>query len=108
MSKDSRLVYSTDRGRLKPKRPSVENKITGDGIVRIRRETAGRRGSAVTTLNGVVGTEAELKALTKKLKRLCGSGGTLKGTIIEIQGDHREKLATVLNEQGYTIKMAGG
>lgn len=108
MSGDSRLVYSTDRGRLKPPKPDVENKANGDGIVRIRRETSGRRGSTVTILSGLVGTDIELKALSKKLKKLCGSGGTLKSGTIEIQGDHRQKLAIVLGELGFKVKMAGG
>lgn len=52
--------------------------------------------------------EAELKALSKKLKQLCGTGGTLKNFTVEIQGDHREKLQTYLKEQGFTVKLAGG
>ena len=116
MKKNSKLVYSTDRGRIKPSNDPGPNSQEGaregvrerDSIVRIRRETSGRKGGVVTTLNGITGTDAELKALAKKLKRLCGSGGTLKNGIIEIQGDHREKIATALGEAGFTIKFAGG
>ncbi|PCH51819.1 MAG: stress response translation initiation inhibitor YciH [Cellvibrionales bacterium] len=108
MKKNSKLVYSTDRGRIKPSIDPGANSQEGDGIVRIRRETSGRKGGAVTTLNGINGTNAELKALAKKLKHLCGSGGTLKNGVIEIQGDHREKIAAALGEAGFTVKFAGG
>ena len=108
MKKNSNLVYSTDRGRIKPSVDPEPNSQEADGIVRIRRETSGRKGGAVTTLNGINGTDAELKALAKKLKRLCGSGGTFKNGVIEIQGDHREKIATALGESGFIVKFAGG
>jgi translation initiation factor 1 len=116
MKKNSKLVYSTDRGRIKPpvdpepnsREGTDSNSQEGDNIVRIRRETSGRKGGAVTTLNGINGTDAELKALAKKLKRLCGSGGTLKNGVIEIQGDHRDKIAAALGEAGFTVKFAGG
>ena len=108
MKKDSKLVYSTDQGRIKDSDKSAPHGYQGDGVVRIRRETSGRKGSAVTTISGVKGTEAELKALAKKLKRLCGGGGTLKNGIIEIQGEHREKIASALREDGLTVKLAGG
>ena len=74
--------------------------------MRIRRETSGRKGSAVTTVNGIPDTE--VKALAKMLKKHCGSGGTVKNGVIEIQGDHRDKVATVLSEAGFTVKLAGG
>lgn len=109
MSKNSKLVYSTDRGRIKPS-PKADNTPAGkgDGIVRIRRETSGRKGNAVTTLQGLEGTEAEIKDLAKSLKRLCGSGGSVKNGILEIQGDHRQKIAAALTERGFQVKMAGG
>ena len=108
---NSRLVYSTDGGRIKPgKTPKTESSTvkSGDGYVRIRRETSGRRGGAVTTIHGLYGSDADIKKLGKDLKKRCGSGGTVKNGIIEIQGDHRETLATVLTERGYSVKMAGG
>lgn len=108
MKSDSKLVYSTDRGRIQASATPEPKNSTGDGIVRIRRETSGRKGSAVTTVNGVDRSEAELKTLAKTLKRLCGSGGTLKNGVIEIQGDHRNKIADALSESGFTVKMAGG
>ncbi len=108
MKSNSKLVYSTDRGRIKASETPESKSPTGDGIVRIRRETSGRKGSGVTTVNGIDRSDAELKTLAKTLKRLCGSGGTLKQGVIEIQGDHRDKIARALNEAGFTVKMAGG
>jgi len=108
MKKNSRLVYSTDKGRIKTTDSEAETSPTGDGIVRIRRETSGRKGNAATTISGVPLPEAELKALAKKLKQTCGSGGSVKNAIIEIQGDHRDKLRELLTKDGYTVKLAGG
>ena len=81
---------------------------SGGNILRIRRETSGRKGGAVTTITGAPGTEKELKILTKKLKQLCGSGGTLKNGVIEIQGDHRKKVLDTLTKDGFSAKLAGG
>ena len=105
--KNSRLVYSTETGRVKeePKAPAIPQ---GDGIVRIRRETAGRNGKGVTTITGVLLEEAKLKDLTKALKVLCGVGGSVKDGVIEIQGDQREKLKAELEKRGFTVKLAGG
>ena len=108
MKKNSRLVYSTDKGRIKTSDSETTATPTGDGIVRIRRETSGRKGNAATTISGVPLPETELKVLAKKLKQNCGSGGSVKNAIIEIQGDHREKLHDLLTKEGYTVKMAGG
>ncbi len=108
MKSDSKLVYSTDRGRIKQTAEPQSRSKVSDGIVRIRRETSGRKGSAVTTISGVERPDTELKTLAKTLKRLCGSGGTLKNGIIEIQGDHREKIAEALKKDGFSVKMAGG
>lgn len=105
--KNSRLVYSTETGRVKeePKAPAIPQ---GDGIVRIRRETAGRNGKGVTTVTGVLLEEAKLKDLAKALKVLCGVGGSVKEGVIEIQGDQREKLKVELEKRGFTVKLAGG
>lgn len=107
MSKNSRLVYSTDQGRIKPEKEKA-SVPEGDGIVRIRRETSGRKGKGVTTVSGVPLEATKLKELAKKLKQLCGTGGSVKDGIIEIQGDHRDKLKQALEAQGFTVKLAGG
>lgn len=80
----------------------------GDGIIRIRRETKGRNGKGVTSIEGFELNENDLKALTKKLKQVCGTGGTTKAGVVEIQGDQREKLKTTLETMGYSVKLAGG
>ncbi len=108
MKKNSRLVYSTDKGRIKTADGETDATPAGDGIVRIRRETSGRKGNAATTISGVPLPDPELKALAKKLKQSCGSGGSVKNAIIEIQGDHREKVRDLLTQEGYTVKLAGG
>jgi translation initiation factor 1 len=118
------LVYSTDRGRLCPEcqRPlnecqcktkaSTNKKIAADdtgGIVRLQRQTQGRGGKVVTTITGLSHLPAEeLKQLAKRLKQLCGSGGTVSDGKIEIQGDHRPGIKSELERLGYTVKLAGG
>lgn len=79
-----------------------------DGIVRIRREVAGRKGKGVTTVSGVPLADTELKALAKRLKQRCGTGGSLKDGIIEIQGDQRELIKQLLEAEGFKVKLAGG
>jgi translation initiation factor 1 len=107
MSKNSRLVYSTDRGRIKEE-AEPEKTPEGDGVVRLRLETKGRKGKGVTTISGVPLPESELKSLARKLKQHCGSGGSVKDQVIEIQGDHRDLLKSQLASMGYTVKLAGG
>lgn len=80
----------------------------GDGVVRIRREVNGRGGKTVTVITGVLLDENALKQLTTKLKQQCGTGGTLKDGVIEIQGDHRDKIQAELTKQGFTVKFSGG
>jgi translation initiation factor 1 len=106
MQKD-RIVYSTGAGRIAPSstKPGAPR---GDGIVRVRRETGGRGGKTVTAVYGVALAEAKLKDLAGELKRLCGTGGTVKDGTIEIQGDHRERIVAALEKRGYTVKLAGG
>ena len=116
----SALVYSTEHGDTCPecRQPKAdcicaqlqddERLAAMDGIVRIRRETAGRKGKGVTTVSGVPLPEAELKQLGKKLKKLCGTGGAYKDGVIEIQGDHRERLKLALEQDGFRVRLAGG
>ncbi|MCH2100391.1 MAG: stress response translation initiation inhibitor YciH [Planctomycetes bacterium] len=82
--------------------------MVGDGVVRIGRETKGRKGGGVTVVTGVPLEGKELKALAKKLKQLCGSGGSVMGGRIEIQGDHRDRLVAELSKRGWTVKKSGG
>ena len=125
MSDESRLVYSTETGRMctdcgkpaakctcrkkkkKSERPTP-NLDKGDGVVRIQRETKGRKGKTITAVHGVPLPEAELKDFAKHLKNRCGAGGTVKDGVIEIQGDHRDFLLEEIRERGYTVKLAGG
>ena len=118
----SRLVYSTALGRICPhcgrqKSVCTCRKDIGaqqqplpkvDGTVRIRLETKGRKGKGVTVIAGIPLPEGELEALAKKLKQKCGSGGTVKESQIEIQGDHRELIIGELSALGFKVKKAGG
>ena len=80
----------------------------GDGIVRVGRQTKGRKGSGVTTVSGLPLTLDQLRDLAARLKKQCGAGGGVKDGVIEIQGDHRDLLVTALGRLGYTVKRAGG
>jgi translation initiation factor 1 len=102
-----RIVYSTGVGRISPAREKP-GAPRGDGVVRVRRETGGRGGKTVTVIYGVPLPEPKLKDLAGELKRLCGTGGTLKEGTIEIQGDHRDRIVPALEQRGYTVKLAGG
>ena len=104
MSKDSRLVYSTDKGRIKPTTETIATD-DGDGIVRIFRES--RKGSGVSVIKGLPPT-ADIKAIAKQLKQKLGVGGSIKNGSIEIQTDQREKIKSLLDRQGFTVKIAGG
>ena len=113
----SRPVYSTDKGRLCPAcaQPvancQCRNKSSahtgGDGIVRVGRETKGRKGKGVTVISGVSLPEAELKTLGSRLKQLCGTGGTVREGVIEIQGDQRDRLVLWFEQNGYKVKRVG-
>jgi translation initiation factor 1 len=79
-----------------------------DGIVRVSRETKGRKGKGVTLIKGLALDAATLAQLGKQLKTACGSGGTVKDGVIEIQGDHCERVIETLRQQGWGVKRAGG
>ena len=113
---NSGLVYSTDRGRMCPKcgKPATQCSCAGggsapkgDGIVRVAKETKGRKGKGVTVITGIPLGGQELKELATRLKQKCGTGGTVKGGIIEIQGDHRDVLVDLLSEHGWTVRRSG-
>ena len=116
-----RLVYSTDSGRVNTcptcgqpykqcrcEKQSTQPTRKSDGIVRVRRERKGHGGKTITVIDGVIGSDTELATLAQQLKKLCGSGGTVKDGNIEIQGDHCEKVQAKLSELGYKVKRAGG
>ena len=104
---NSRLVYSTDTGRIdEPK--AVAERPKGDGIVRIQRQTSGRKGKGVCLLTGVDLNDAELTKLAAELKKKCGCGGAVKDGIIEIQGDKRDLIKSLLEAKGMKVKLAGG
>ena len=110
------LVYSTDAGRMCPvcRRPIAacackqQAASSGDGIVRVSRETKGRAGKGVTVVKGLALDAAALALLGKELKTACGSGGTVKDGVIEVQGDHCDRVIERLKAQGWTVKRAGG
>lgn len=105
--KNSRLVYSTDTGRIdEEKVPVVRPK--GDGIVRIQRQTSGRKGKGVSLITGLDIDDAELQKLAAELKKKCGRGGAVKEGVIEIQGDKRDLLKQLLEAKGHKVKLAGG
>ncbi len=112
------LVYSTDVGRVCPGcgQPiaqcacKAKQRPVGDGIVRVSRETAGRKGKGVTVVKGLPLEDAALNVLAKQLKAACGSGGTVKDGVVEIQGDHADKLMAWLQArpEGWKVKRSGG
>ncbi len=109
MSGERRLVYSTDRGRIRPDEAAPTPAISqGDGIARVRRETSGRGGKTVTTIAGLALPDAELRGLAKKLKQRCATGGSVCDRVIELQGDHRETVVETLEKLGLQVKRAGG
>lgn len=118
MARDSTLVYSTNGGRMCPNcrhtlaqcqcQKSPMARPSADGVVRLRRETKGRKGKGVTLIDGLDLEDAALASLVKTLKNRCGSGGTIRDGIVEIQGDHRQLLYNFLQEQGFKVKLAGG
>lgn len=112
------LVYSTEGGRMCP---ACRHPLTGcrcaqgtgtapagDGIARVSRQSKGRGGKTVTLVRGLPLDAASLSSLGQQLRAACGSGGTVKDGIVEIQGDHRERVLQWLIDQGHRAKAAGG
>ncbi len=104
---NSRLVYSTDSGRIDEPKAAAE-RPKGDGIVRIQRQTSGRKGKGVCLITGIDADDAELAKIAAELKKKCGCGGALKDGVIEIQGDKRDLIKSLLEAKGMKVKMAGG
>ncbi len=112
------LVYSTDGGRMCPacRKPLAEcvcgaptqSVPQGDGVVRVSRESKGRGGKTVTLVRGVALDAQALALLGKQLRSACGAGGTVKDGVIEVQGDHCERVLAWLKAQGWAAKRAGG
>lgn len=109
MNKNSRLVYSTETGRIrKDRHKQTVNHANADGVIRVSRETKGRKGKGVTIISGLDLDPEALKSQAKQLKQLCGTGGTVKQGLIEIQGDHRDAIVEYLQKAGHQVKRAGG
>jgi len=112
------LVYSTDGGRMCPvcRNPvadcvcakKTQPAASGDGIVRVQRETKGRGGKAVTLVRGLALDPDALAALGKRLRSACGAGGTVKDGMLEVQGDHVERVMEWLTKEGWVVKRSGG
>lgn len=126
---NSKTVWSSEDGDLRKKQPPPASPKSDDSSVGfgggvppkagteeapqqqtiyLHRESKGRGGKGVTLVKGLVLSEGDLSALAKKLKQTCGSGGTVKDGVIEIQGEQREKIADTLHRLGYRVKVAGG
>jgi len=107
--KNAKLVYSTESGRIRQtENRNQQTTLPQDGIVRLMRQTKGRKGKGVTLITGLPLEAKELKQLATMLKQKCGCGGSVKNGIIEIQGDHRTTLETELVTLNYKVKPSGG
>lgn len=118
---NSRLVYSTQTGRICPdchqpatecackgKKKSSPVRVAPDGMIRIGREVKGRKGKTVTTISGFEKDPGDIKQIASQLKSLCGTGGSVKDGMVVIQGDHRLLIKAELEKQGFKVKLAGG
>jgi translation initiation factor 1 len=110
------LVYSTDSGRMCPacRQPVAQCRcgtaapLPSDGVVRVSREKQGRGGKTVTVVRGLGGDGESLAAYGRKLRSACGSGGTTKDGVVEVQGDHVDRVIALIQADGRTVKRAGG
>jgi translation initiation factor 1 len=104
----SKPVWSSDEGDLRRRREPARTPAAAGRRVRVKRETAGRRGKGVTTIYDLPLNDAELRALAGKLKKRCGVGGSAKDGVIELQGDHRDVVLAELRAAGWDAVLAGG
>jgi len=112
------LVYSTDGGRMCPtcRQPlsacncaaAANSVLRGDGAVRVSRESKGRGGKTVTLVRGLDLDDAALQAMGKQLRTACGAGGTTKDGVLEVQGDHAQRVLAWLQQHGISAKRTGG
>lgn len=108
---ENRTVWTSDQGDLRKNESNVRGIVSlpsQQQLVYLHRDSKGRGGKTVTLVKKLVLSEDDMKDLAKKLKQVCGSGGTIKADMIEIQGEHREKIAETLSKMGYKVKIAGG
>ncbi len=106
---NTEVVWSSTDGDLRRARDAdVRARRGAAGRVKVRRETAGRRAKAVTTVSGVPLDDVRLRELAGRLKKRCGVGGSAKDAVIELQGDHRDAVLEVLRGEGYDVVLAGG
>jgi translation initiation factor 1 len=106
-----RLVWSSDSGDLRKKeqdRPQVKSLSPNQQTAYLHRDSKGRGGKGMTLIKNLVLAEDDMFALAKKIKQACGTGGTVKSKVIEIQGNDRERIAEILVKMGYKVKIAGG
>ena len=104
-SNNSRLVYSTEKNENYDPEPAARQQAAEGGTAYIERDRKNRKGKVVTVISGLKGN---LKELQKEIQKICGAGGSIKNGKIEIQGDHREKIAKILQGKGYKVKFIGG
>ena len=108
---DRKTVWSSERGDLRKQdeKPAVVNSLPPQQqTVYLHRDSKGRGGKAVTLVKGLVLSEADMSVLAKTLKQACGSGGTIKDGVIEIQDENRERISDILRKLGYKVKFVGG
>ena len=107
----SRTVWSSHQGDQRKKEhrtPATKSLPPQQQTAYLHRESGGRGGKVVSIVKNLTLSEDDMKSLAKKLKQECGTGGTFKDGLIEIQGEHRQKMADVLQKLGYKVKIAGG
>jgi translation initiation factor 1 len=107
-SRSSDMVWSSSDGDLRKARDRRTVTPATTGPVKVRRETAGRKGKAVTTVFNLPLSDDDVRALAGELKKRCGVGGSAKDGVIELQGDHRDAVVEVLRGEGYDVVLAGG